>query len=315
MENTGISVHTEGTPLEAANLCNAVPPSCSSLPQPEDDLDTLKDKAYAVLSDKSLISKLIDNLFQCDLLCHYVAHFQELASERLSPKNIAILFGLERAYWQTLTSTTNMTYDSITKKWYAICQKLFGTSLINMCSGEKNFGQVICNETTKGNYSPKKSKINFAVPHRRHLVAVSKEFPKVIKPGLIEEGLKLIANQTDLVLMIDCKKVARGLEDDFFGDVHLFGYEEPKVERLQELVLKECKFCDDFSSEVPNLNKEDIYDRIRRSFHMLATRIKCVRAKQQEQKKQLQQRIMRSNSQKEKQELQFPISKLKTYIT
>ena len=50
---------------------------------------------------------------------------------------------------------------------------------------------------------------------------------------------------------------------------------------------------------------------------MLATRIKCVRAKQQLQKKQLQryeQCIKRSNSQKEKQELQFPISKLKTYI-
>ena len=57
-----------------------------------------------------------------------------------------------------------------------IIQNLF----LNMCSGEKNFGQVICKQSAKGSYDPAKSKINFAVPHRRHLVAVSKKFPKVI---------------------------------------------------------------------------------------------------------------------------------------
>ena len=41
--------------------------------------------------------------------------------------------------------------------------------------------------------------------------------------------MDLVANRTDLVLMVDCKRVARGLEDDFLGDVDLFGYEEPKI--------------------------------------------------------------------------------------
>ena len=176
---------------------------------------------------------MVDNLFESGMLVHYLAHFHELATGRLSPKNIAILFGLERVYWHTLNSTTNMIYDPITKKWYAVCQKLFGTSLINMCSGEKNFGQVICKEATKGKYCPMKSIINFTVPHHRHLVAVSKKKPKIVKPGLIPEGLNLIRNQTDLVLMIDCKKVARGLEDDFCRDVQLFGYKEPNVDALK----------------------------------------------------------------------------------
>ena len=58
---------------------------------------------------------------------------------------------------------------------------------------------------------------------------VSKHFPKLIKPGIIHEAMDLVANRTDLILMVDFKRVARGLEDDFLGDVDLFGYEEPKV--------------------------------------------------------------------------------------
>ena len=310
------SIHSHGVVTEGAELCNAVPPQNSNVNGEFDDILTLKDKAYAVLADKSLITKLIDRLFESNLLCHYIAQFQEIESGRLSPKNRAVLFGLERAYWQTLKSTTNMTYDAITKKWYAICQKLFGTSSLNMCSGEKNFGQVICKDTTKGNYCPSKSGINFAVPHRRHLVAVSKTFPKVIKPGIIEEGLCLVENQTDLVLMIDCK-VARGLEDDFFGDVQLFGYEEPNVQMLRYSLEKDCDFCDHFSSDTENRTKEEMYDRIRRALHILCARIRCVRDKQQVQKTQLMRyeaRVLRSSSSKEKQESQYPISKLKTYM-
>ena len=233
------SVHCVGIVVEGGELNNSVPPGNSVPPDQHTQNDawesgeSLKDKAYRILSDKALITNLIDRVFDCGMLVHYLAHFNELASGRITAKNVAILFGLERAYWQTLVSTTNMTYDVITKKWYAVCQKLFGTSFLNMCIGEKNFGQVICKQSAKGSYDPAKGKINFAVPRHRHLVAVSKKFPKVIKPGLIAEGLDLIRNQTDLVLMIDCKKVARELEDNFCGDVQLFGYEEPNIKYLK----------------------------------------------------------------------------------
>ena len=80
--------------------------------------------------------------------------------------NVAVLFGLERAYWQTLSMTTNMVYKDVTRRWYAICERLYGGSYINLCSGSKNFGQVITQKTKRGKYDPNKSKINFAVPHR-----------------------------------------------------------------------------------------------------------------------------------------------------
>ena len=301
--------------MEGSEISNGVPPSTSSTDINE--CKSLKDKVNRILADKCSISMLVDKLFESGMLVHYIAHFQQLATGTLSPKNVAVLFVLERAYWQMLQSTTNMTYDGIMKKWYAVCQKLFGTSLINMCSGDKNFGQVICNDTTKGKYSPMKSKINFAVPHRRHLVAVSKEFPKIVKPGLIPEGLNMIRNQTDLVLMVDCKKVARGLEDDFCGDVQLFGYEEPNVDVLKRSLQRDCIFYEKFLSDLENLGREQLYDKIMRCFNIITHCIECVRDKQQKQKTLLMRyeaKVVSTGSSKEKQDLQFPISKLKTYL-
>ena len=95
---------------------NSVPPNSNDLSR-NNNLESLKDKAYSILLDKSLslVSCLIDKLFDSGLLWHYFAHFKELSSGRLALKYMAVLFVFERAYWQTLKSTTNMTYDAITK--------------------------------------------------------------------------------------------------------------------------------------------------------------------------------------------------------
>ena len=124
--------------------------------------------------------------------------------------NVAVLFGLERAYWLTFSVTTNMVYKDVTRRWYAICEQLYSGFYINLCSGSKNFGQVITQKTKQGKYNPNKSKINFTVPHRRHLYAVSKHFPKLITPSIIHEAMDLVANRTDLILMVYYKTVARG---------------------------------------------------------------------------------------------------------
>ena len=307
----------DGVRIEGGNLCNSVPPSVSADNDVDDADESLKNKAKKLLTDDSLISALIDILFENGLLIHYMAHFKELSSGNLNPKNVAVLFGLERAYWQTLETTTNMTYDVITKKWYAVCAKLFGNSLLSMCSGEKNYGQVISQTTTKGKYCPSKSKINFAVPHRRHLCAVSKSFPKIIHPGIIQEGVNLVRNQTDLILMVDCKKVARGLEDDFLGDVNLMGYEEPKVEMLKRTIERDCTFIEKSLHDLDSMDIQIKYHRIYKCFSILCKRIKHLREKQQKQKFQLakyEQRVLASSSTKEKQELQYPISRLKTFL-
>ena len=43
----------------------------------------------------------------------------------------------------------------------------------------------------------------------------------IIQPGSINESMKLIENHDDIVLMADCKRVAKGLRSDNMGDVNL----------------------------------------------------------------------------------------------
>ena len=312
-----IDILHDGALVEGADLSNPIPTNIDQSQESDQIFTNLKDHARRILTDKSLLDSLIDKLYDNDLLLHYIAHFEEISYGRLSPMNVAVLFGLERAYWQTLHSTTNMVYKDVTKRWYAICERLFGGSYINLCSGSKNFGQVISLKTKRGKYDPNKSKINFAVPHRRHLYAISKHFPKIIKPGIIHEAMDLVANRTDLVLMVDCKRVARGLEDDFLGDVDLFGYEEPKISHLKEIAERECDFLHRLKEEFDNMAHENRYDAICKCIAIICKRIEQVRSKQQLQKWQLakyEKRVENSNSKKEQQDLQFPISKLKTWI-
>ena len=160
-----INIVEEGVVLESANLCNRVPLTVNSSTESDDRSVTLKDHAREILTDKSLLDPLIDKLYENELFVHYLAHFEEISSGQLSPMNVAVLFGLERAYWQTLSTTTNMVYKDITRRWYAICERLYSRSYINLCSGSKNFGQVITQKTKRGKYDPNKSKIHFTVPH------------------------------------------------------------------------------------------------------------------------------------------------------
>ena len=117
-----INIVEEGVVLESANLFNPVPPTVNSSTESDDRSVTLKNRAREILTDKSLLDSLIDKLYKNELLVHYLAHFEEISSGQLSPMNVAVLFGLERAYWQTLSTMTNMVYKDVTRRWYAICE-------------------------------------------------------------------------------------------------------------------------------------------------------------------------------------------------
>ena len=112
-----LNIVEEGVVLECANLCNPVPPTVKSSTESDDSSVTLKDRAWEILTDKILLDPLIDKLYKNQLLVHYLAHFEEISSGRLSPMNVAVLFGLERAYWETLSTTTNMVYKDVTRRW------------------------------------------------------------------------------------------------------------------------------------------------------------------------------------------------------
>ena len=89
--------------------------------------------------------------------------------------------------------------------------------------------------TTTGKYEPEKSDINFAVPDERHLHSQDRILGRIIQPGIIDASMNMLENHKDVVLMADCKCLAKGLTGYRMGDVNLWGHEKRPTlnEKLQ----------------------------------------------------------------------------------
>ena len=88
-----------------------------------------------------------------------------------------------------------------------------------------------------------------------------------------------------------------------------------KISHLKEIAERECDFLHRLKEEFDNMAHENRYDAICKCIAIICKRIEQVHSKQQLQKWQLakyEKRVENSNSKKEQQDLQFPISKLKT---
>ena len=112
---------------------------------------------------------LVQKLYRTQCLQDFILLVTQLADGSLSPLNIAFLLCLECAKWQSLKSTTQMRFCNVTKKFRLVVYHLLKGKGLRFFSGPKNYRQVISKETAKGNYDPKKSKINFAVPDECYL--------------------------------------------------------------------------------------------------------------------------------------------------
>ena len=98
-----------------------------------------------------------------------------------------------------------MRFRDVTKKFWLVVYCLLKGKGIHFFSGPKNYGQVISKTTTRGNYDPEKSDINFAVPDEHYLYTQNGILGQIIQPGIIEGSMNMLKNHKDIVLMADCK--------------------------------------------------------------------------------------------------------------
>ena len=318
------TVHVVGDSYKVSN--DAIPPS-ETVSMNENDIDDhtanqelsgeekYLEKCIRELSDRTTVEKLVKRLHHADVLRHYMNHFHGLASGHLSPLTLAVLLGLERVTWQTLSSTTNMRYHSVTRKFFAIGSRLFGGAFINYLSGEKNFGQVTSNITKKGRYAPDKSKINFAVPTKKYLHLWCKELPKLIPPGLIPQAFDIVRDRSDLMLLIDGKKVARGLKDDFQGDVHLWGHKKPlPIVQVKEKMSRQLNFVDSLLADFMSMSDDVKAECLETLINVLGKHIKHVCERQLVLKKRLNTFTTKSSQPGNVKRYGMAISKCKTFL-
>ena len=129
-----------------------------------------------------------------------------------------------------------------------------------------------------GNYDPKCSEINFAVPDERYLRTLDTKYGKVIPPGIIDDSSKLLSNHPDVVIMADCKRVAKGLRADRLGNVDLWGHEtkpmlQDKIDKLKENMESINTIIDD----IPDYDNMDIYTSLRNLLRMILLKIQDIR--------------------------------------
>ena len=233
---------------------------------------------YAEIRNQQLLRNLLENLYVAGCLPDFMLLVTQLASGKLSPLNIAFLLCLERAKWQSLKSTTQMRFREVTKKFWLVVYRLLKGKGLRFFSGPKNYGQVISKVTTRGKYDPDKSEINFAVPDERQLRSQDRILGRIIQPGLIDASMNMLKNHKDIVLMADCKRLAKGLTGHMMGDVNLWGHE--KRPTLQE---KLQTFRQDFNAvtaqvqSLPNASILQCHIDLKYTMQLITSKIRNVR--------------------------------------
>ena len=95
---------------------------------------------------------------------------------------------------------------------------------------------------------------------------------------VVSKDAQLLSNHPDVVIMADCKRVAKGLRSDRLGDVDLWGHEakptpQDKLDKLKEDMERIKTIIDD----IPDYDNMEIYTSLRSLFRMITLKIQDIR--------------------------------------
>lgn len=268
-----------------------------------------------IIQDAATIAKLVRHLNNYEMLQHFVNLYTSLAESGLSPLEIPILLCLERATFHTLKSTTNMTFHPVTKRFFAMGYRLFGNSFLEFCGGPKSYGQIIAQQSHRGQYDPRTAKVNFVVPHRRHLNYSEVQLHKEIPPGIIDHTLDLVQNKSDQILMIDGKKIARSLRPGFVGDENLWGLEGPQsLDEVRAQLETELDSLNTAERNIITMGDQRKLNNIEFHIKLISNRIREIRQKQQKIKRRLLYSERKHAQAGQLKRYQYAITACKTYL-
>ena len=202
------------------------------------------------------VASLEEKLQDAQLADLFRIALRQLASGRLPVDHISHVCFLERAFFQSLETTTRMRYSEQTKNFWTVVYFVLGGLGRRLFSGPKNFDQILSGEATPGHFDPLLSKTNFAVPNKQVLIDYSKNLRQLHLPGHLDEmytlAEQLAAEGARFVLSFDLKTVAEGLAPEFgLGDVSFFSDygEETEIEKQKEEYLE-------METTISSLNQE-----------------------------------------------------------
>ena len=132
--------------------------------------------------------------------------------------------------------------------------------------------------TTRGKYDPEQSEINFAVPDERQLHSQDRILGRIIQPGIIDASMNMLENHKDIVLMADCKRLAKGLTGDGMGDVNLWGHEKrPTLQQKLQTFRQDFQTVTAQVQSLPDASILQCHIGLKYTMQLITSKIRNVR--------------------------------------
>lgn len=274
--------------------------------------------------------EVIEKLSKYGLLFYFTLFFKLVSKDRYPLTNIALLLWLETVRWFSLGTCQEMWYWEVTKMFWRAGHRLFHGKFLSFMSGPRSVGTVLNGTSSTRTITPEFTEINFAVPCRTSILDKSSSLiPSVLQPGVIHQALDAIKTSgvSKINMMcVDGKKVTAGL-DEQFGDVNVFGFEDPpsiadKRQRLNDelqlvddmkLTLSE-KFCNINFSSVDKGETFNLVDMMRGLIFLLTLRLKEGRHLKKKQEFGLEKLKERAGSEWKTSKYVYAISGIQAFL-
>ena len=95
---------------------------------------------------------------------------------------------------------------------------------------------------------------------------------------MVEDSFKIAQHHKDVVLMADCKRLAKGLKSVRMGDVDLWGLEKlPTLEEKIEKYQTECGHLKNSIQSIPHWPIINCHDDMKYVLQLITTKIRDVR--------------------------------------
>ena len=139
-------------------------------------------------------------------------------------------------------------------------------------SGSKHYSHVTGYLTEKGKYDPSVGSFNFAVPNIKTLLRHQKKVNKFVQCGILNGAFDILDNMKQFVLEYDAKRLASGLSPDGYGDINLWGYENPQLEKNRKELEEEIEIIERLSTLEDKYN-ESLFLNLIDLIHNISKRI------------------------------------------
>ena len=221
--------------------------------------DNAQRSENAQISDQ--FHTVMDKVREAGQESFFVTFLTLILNDNFPFESIAFILFSEYVTWLSLASTTTMRYSETSKEFWWAGMKMFGGRFVRFMQGFKHKGSIVNGTATRGNFDPRQTKINFAVPSESVLTNFSpieslRDIKGEIDPGVCSAILQLCSQQSDNrshILAFDGKKIVPNS-----APIDLLGCEDAETLQQNESIRKDSQYVNKLQGLIEMLENSSV---------------------------------------------------------